>query len=442
MNTKPKNNKLRVKKNKTPGITKVKAPITTTLTIVNTPPKITPKKNGVSNIKHSEYIQDITSPSSVFNLQKFSINAGIAGTFPWLSRIAGQYEYYHFRSLRFEYRPTCPTTQAGAIYMAIDYDAADPSPTNKQSMMAYDSSCRTSVWTTLSVNSKNSSANAFSKEHFTRVAGVTGDIKTYDVGNLFVATSNTTGSDVLCGELYVHYDVDLRSPQIGLSNPSATPYQVGTITVDNNNNCIVKADTFNTTGRALWWVDNVVKNLNTTTVNLLIDSTIGPSILRFATFTSRWAKIGSRWNSILSTAKNVYDFYRSTPADNVLLNTIAAAVGPTNYDNTDHVMSSAYIIGSQSAYQTNAQSRTYVPLSIEFSSSNGVEILNAINNGLPLSVSLMSVAQTIVDKYTEVVNDRVLSYNNIDWLWPTKTPPFLDNISPSLFSQQIEPLTL
>ena len=149
-----------------------------------------------------------------------------------------------------------------------------------------------------------------------------------------------------------------------------------------------------------------------------------------------------KWNFILSTAKNVYDFYRSTPADNVLLNTIAAAVGPTNYDNTDHVMSSAYIIGSHSAYQSNAQSRNYVPLSIEFSSSNGVEVLNAINNGVPISISLMSVAQTIVDKYTETINDRVISYNNIDWLWPTKTPPFLDNISPSLFTQEIEPLTL
>lgn len=46
-------------------------------------------------------------------------------TFPWLSSLAQNFEYYHFNNLNFEFVSNLPTTSKGLVYAAIDYNAAD-----------------------------------------------------------------------------------------------------------------------------------------------------------------------------------------------------------------------------------------------------------------------------------------------------------------------------
>lgn len=57
-------------------------------------------------IRNREYITDIIGPSSgglptLFNNTVFSLNPGIATTFPWLSAIASSYDTYKFHGLVF-----------------------------------------------------------------------------------------------------------------------------------------------------------------------------------------------------------------------------------------------------------------------------------------------------------------------------------------------------
>lgn len=55
----------------------------------------------------------------------YSVNVSNADLFPWLSQLAWSYERYSIISLNVEFIPSCPTTTAGLVYLAFDYDPAD-----------------------------------------------------------------------------------------------------------------------------------------------------------------------------------------------------------------------------------------------------------------------------------------------------------------------------
>jgi len=97
--------------------------------------------------------------------------------------------------------------------MSLDYDAADPAPSSKQQAMSYRGSVRSAPWTSCShVSLKEDLTKG--KTNFVRI-GVqppNTDIKTYDIGNLYVMSQGvTTGGSVL-GELYFTYTVKLMTP--------------------------------------------------------------------------------------------------------------------------------------------------------------------------------------------------------------------------------------
>lgn len=46
-------------------------------------------------------------------------------SFPWLSGIAQNFEYYHINSMNYEFVSNLPTTSKGLVYLAVDYNAAD-----------------------------------------------------------------------------------------------------------------------------------------------------------------------------------------------------------------------------------------------------------------------------------------------------------------------------
>ncbi len=61
-----------------------------------------------------------------FSQLTYKINPGLSLTFPWLSQLAPNFEYYRVVDMDFEFVSKLPTTAAGMVYLAIDYNAADP----------------------------------------------------------------------------------------------------------------------------------------------------------------------------------------------------------------------------------------------------------------------------------------------------------------------------
>lgn len=163
-------------------------------------------------ISHREYIADI--PGSVlFDVNEWSLNPGNPLIFKWLSQIAINYESYRFSSLTFHYETAVSTITPGTVMLAVDYDAADPAPSDKQGLMSYAQAQRSAAWSACAFNCRQGDLKKFAAERYVRGSSLpTGDPKTYDVGKLFLATQGNTDTTLL-GELYVTYTVELRTPQ-------------------------------------------------------------------------------------------------------------------------------------------------------------------------------------------------------------------------------------
>lgn len=169
-------------------------------------------------ISHSEYIADL-SGSVAFTVNKYSMNPGLIETFPWLSAIAGNFESYLFKTLMFGYETTSPTTAPGSVMLGADFDAADPQPASKVEMMSNHNAVRSSPWAPVNYNCAKLDLAKFGVQRYTRSGSTGGDIKTYDVGNFYLATAGMADTSLI-GELYVTYVVELYTPQQRVGYPT------------------------------------------------------------------------------------------------------------------------------------------------------------------------------------------------------------------------------
>jgi hypothetical protein len=138
-------------------------------------------------------------------------------TFPWLGEyIAPGYESYREEMLAFEYETEASTAEGGSLMMAVDYDAQDSAPVNKQQLMAYDGAVRSSVWNPVTLHCSPSAMHKLGPQKYVRLGSISStDIKTYDVGNLFVATQGCADTSDI-GELYAVYTTRFSTPQLNI----------------------------------------------------------------------------------------------------------------------------------------------------------------------------------------------------------------------------------
>lgn len=171
-------------------------------------------------VRNEEFITDI-SGSVAFATQSISVNPGLSKTFPWLSNLANNYEFYHFKKLEFHYRPYVGTQSAGSVILAVDYDAADAPATTKARMMTYSGSVMGPVYRDLTLRAAPTNLSKMGTQKYTRPGDVPAgkDVKTYDVANLFIGTDNGTIAAV--GSLFVQYEVELMTPH----TPDAFPWE-------------------------------------------------------------------------------------------------------------------------------------------------------------------------------------------------------------------------
>jgi len=161
-------------------------------------------------VHHREYITDISSSVLFSVVSQYSINPGISLSFPWLSQVAQRFEKYRFKKLRYTYETISPTTSLGSIMLIPDFDAEDPAPTTKSQALAYKSSVRSQLWERIALDVKKEDLSAL-PQYYIRAGPVANtDIKTYDVGNLFVCCSGAS-SAITIGELWVEYDIEFIS---------------------------------------------------------------------------------------------------------------------------------------------------------------------------------------------------------------------------------------
>lgn len=179
-------------------------------------------KNGRGDrIIHREYIGDIiTGAANAFNNVSFSVNPGIAATFPWLSGVAANYEQYEPHGVIFEFISTSGAfngaSQAlGTVIMASEYDPSDPIYPTKIEMenSDYSNSARTSANQMHGIECAPNERG--DKLLLVRTGGVgTESLKFYDLCNTQVATVGVSGATVNVGELWVSYDFSFYKKQL------------------------------------------------------------------------------------------------------------------------------------------------------------------------------------------------------------------------------------
>jgi len=170
-------------------------------------------------IEESEFVAAVTVANQPnFNNVAFPINPGQASLFPWLSTIAKQFEKYQFEKLAFVFKKEvsefATAGQTGKVMMMVDFDASDAPPVTKQQMEDTDPHNDAMPSQTFSLILDPVDMVPWNLDaRYIRPGGLPGaaDIKTYDLGNLNVATQGITANSEV-GELHVVYKVRLIKP--------------------------------------------------------------------------------------------------------------------------------------------------------------------------------------------------------------------------------------
>jgi hypothetical protein len=165
---------------------------------------------GSYTICNREYVTTVTGNTN-FSLKSFIIQPGLSSTFPWLSAIANTHQRYKFKSLKFVYVPVASTSERGRVTLAYTIDVKDEDPFDAVTLFQYPSSNEGSVW-----SSNEVVINLATRPDtlYTRLGNVAeSDIKTYDFGKFYLATSLTADDTTAVGQLFVDYEIELYTPK-------------------------------------------------------------------------------------------------------------------------------------------------------------------------------------------------------------------------------------
>lgn len=187
--------------------TQVSVPAAKTSIVSSSKPSFNGRRSTV--IRHSEPIALING-ASAFNVNLFEyINPANQAIFPWLSTQAVCWEKYKFLRLHFEYVPRCPTSTAGFVALAIEYDPTDPAPVSELILSTYASYKESAPWNPLTISVDLS--KLVNKLFFNRPLNPQSSVSQYDIGKLIVASNSVTPA---LGKLIAHYEVEFFEPQL------------------------------------------------------------------------------------------------------------------------------------------------------------------------------------------------------------------------------------
>jgi hypothetical protein len=178
-------------------------------------------KDGQSvTIRHKEYLGQIAGSTGFTVQHEFPINPGMSVTFPWLSKIARQFQEYKVKGLVFHYIPTSGTaissssSALGSVMFQTTYRASDSAPSSKIEILnEYWANEVVPFETAAHPIECDPKENPF-EVHYVRTGDIpSGDILLYDLGRTFVATSGMQSTNIV-GDFWVTYEIELKKPLI------------------------------------------------------------------------------------------------------------------------------------------------------------------------------------------------------------------------------------
>lgn len=180
-------------------------------------------------LEEDEYIGEVSSnPSNTFQVDSFPVNIGQSKTFPWGSGVAkNNFEKYIFEYLEFYFKREvsefAPNGSSGKVILSFISDASAGLPSNKQQMEDTFPHSDGMPSENIRLVIPSDMLKRLNDGHFIRPGGLPGsaDIKTYDLGQFFIASQGITNASALLGELHVKYKCRVFYPI--LEGPSLAP---------------------------------------------------------------------------------------------------------------------------------------------------------------------------------------------------------------------------
>lgn len=164
---------------------------------------------GTMTLNNREYVGDVKANDTLV----FRINPGNYALFPWLSRIACNYDKYEIKRLTLSYVPTSSNLIQGTVAMTLDTDPQDPVALDKRAMFSNAGTVRSQVFrpcrlvyskADLRRNGVKYTSSSEEKEPRDADSGFM-TVKAFDV---------LTAPDTACGEVWVDYKITFYNPQL------------------------------------------------------------------------------------------------------------------------------------------------------------------------------------------------------------------------------------
>lgn len=194
------------------------------------PPKVVNHPDGRVIVRHAEYIADVPAAQG-FALATFPLNPGMSLTFPWLSRVAQNFEEWVPRGIFFEFKSTSSdavvstntNSSLGQIAMATQYNSVDTNFVNNQQLLNYENANTEKPSKNFRHYIECKRSQTVLDEMYVRTGPIppNADLRMYDLGKTSVSSSNNqSASPVALGQLWISYEIELRKPKIPLESVS------------------------------------------------------------------------------------------------------------------------------------------------------------------------------------------------------------------------------
>lgn len=200
------------------------APQAQTSVFTNTGPPRVVKTGSSMVIKHRELVQQLVG-STAMACVHLRINPGNESVFPWLSTSAYYYEMYKFRSLKFIYKPSCPTTTAGTVVITPDYDPRDLRVDTIGKALAAVDAVQTAPWAPVVCNLQAKALHADDAYKYTSARAHAIEARAYDVANVFIFTDGFAAA-TSSGQIFAEYEIELFLPQVHRGDTDALRTEV------------------------------------------------------------------------------------------------------------------------------------------------------------------------------------------------------------------------
>jgi len=198
------------------------------------PPRVRNTNMGEATVvNHREYLGDLlTGPDdgtgkSAFTLQNagYILNPGNSTTFPFLAKIATQFQEWEARGIIFELKSLCSdfasSLALGSMFGASEYNVLHPAPTTKVQLenMEYASSAKPSksIIIPIECDPRNDVATHLYVAKDNEYLG--GDKRLYDLSKVYLGSYGCPNFNKPIAEIWVSYEIALFKPEINENDP-------------------------------------------------------------------------------------------------------------------------------------------------------------------------------------------------------------------------------